>query len=226
MIATQITGQTRQPRTRPSGELTYCHDYQGPPRTAGFDPDRGHLWRDLEPRRLRRRNEDDQKFICDQCSRRRFLMPPETGETIVAMPPGWPPFALNTLAYDVEAGPYGYPALKRIIATKSTDGKTALGVPFDAVDTIYKRIRAVQDNPTGPQNPGDTRLKDIEDLTDKALQGLAQLASGQFPISEYLLSEPALLNTCLAEKNDPAPTPERPDGQWDRLPIHPAGGGF
>ena len=226
MIPIQITGQTRQPRTRPSGGLTYCHDYQGTSGTAGFDPDRGHLWRDLEPTRLRQRNEDDQKFVCDQCSRRRFLMPPEPGETIVAMPPGWPPFALKTLAYDVEAGPHGYPALKRIIATKSTDGQTELGVPFDAVDAIYKRIRAVQDNPTGPQNPGDTRLKELEDLTDKALQRLAQLASGQFPISEYLLSEPALLNVCLADENNPAPPPERPDGQWDRLPIHPAGGGF
>ena len=226
MIATGITGQTRRPRPRPSGGLTHCTSYQGPVGTSGLAPDRGHLWRDLEPTRLRRKHEDGQKFVCDPCGRRRFLMPPETGDTIVETPPGFARLTLKTLAYDVEAGPCGYPVLKRIMATKSPDGQTELAVPFDAVDAIYKTIRTAQHRRTGPRNPDETQWAEIQDLTDRALQRLAQLASGQFHISEYLLSEPALINACLADVNDPAPPKANPDRRWDRLPIHPADGGF
>ena len=153
-------------------------------------------------------------------------MPPDTGDTIVEMPPAFTPLTLKTIAYDVEAGPHGYPVLKRIIATKSPDGQSELAVTFDAVDAIYKTIRTTRRQRTRPRAQDDIQWAEIQDLTDQAVQRLAQLASGQFPISAYLLSQPALINACSADRNGPAPPKANPDQRWDRLPIQPAADNF
>lgn len=213
-----------RPRARPRGELTFCNASKS---TTRIDPDRNHDWRDLEPTRLRLDGEDDQKFACARCGRLRFLQPPPTPEheagATVAMPPGFPSLTLSSVGYDVEASPGQIPALTRIQIVENTPMHRTVSISFKGLRQFYPAWieRAYRDRHRLPEDY-NLGLKDFNQLALEAVARLAELCSGDFPISEYLLSEPALIDMCrMSEKDNPGDAETNPR-QWEYLPIQPA----
>lgn len=215
---------TTRRRDRPTGGLTYCRPSTS---TSRIDPDRGHEWQDLETTRLRLDGENDQRFRCSRCGRRRYLLPPpaseQTGGIVVTMPPGFPALTLQSVGYDVESGTYDGPVLTRIEVVNDFAADAPISVPHRAMKRFYNHwIQTAQRLRSNTPDAAPVPLKPFDELPKQALERVGQLASGRYPVSDHILSDPALIDLCKADPEDAQTRSQTSPPHWQELAIEPA----